>query len=314
MAEGRWPMADGRWLRTEENGEPVDLNPNREPGMERQDPRLRASGSFFWQLPRVSAGRRRKYPGGMNVAARVHEAVLTAEILDWLAPRPGQIFVDGTLGAGGHTRALAERVGESGRVIALDRDADALAAAEKNLAGLPVAIAQANFCDLAEVLAEIDLRRVDGIVLDLGLSSDQLADAERGFSFDSPGLLDLRFDVTAGEPACAWSSIWMPTSWPTFCFATARNVSAVGLPGGLSKRERPSRCGPPSNWPPWCGGRSAARPNRGSMRRRARFRLCGSRSMPNWNRCDWLWRGCPTCWRPTADWRSSASIRWKTGW
>ena len=150
---------------------------------------------------RVSAGRRRKYPEGMNVAARVHEAVLTAEILHWLAPRPGQIFVDGTLGAGGHTRALAERVGESGRVIALDRDADALAAAEKNLAGLPVAIAQANFCDLAEVLAEIDLRRVDGIVLDLGLSSDQLADAERGFSFDSSGPLDLRFDVTAGEPA-----------------------------------------------------------------------------------------------------------------
>ena len=137
----------------------------------------------------------------MNVAARVHEAVLTAEILHWLAPQAGQIIVDGTLGAGGHTRALADRVGPTGRVIALDRDADALAAAETNLAGLPVAIAQANFCDLAEVLAEIGIRRVDGIVLDLGLSSDQLADTERGFSFDSPGPLDLRFDVTAGEPA-----------------------------------------------------------------------------------------------------------------
>jgi 16S rRNA (cytosine1402-N4)-methyltransferase len=137
----------------------------------------------------------------MNVVPRVHEAVLTAEILEWLAPRPGQVLVDGTLGAGGHTRALADQVGGAGRVISLDRDAGALAAAEKNLAGLPVAIAQSNFCDLAEVLAEIGIERVDGIVLDLGLSSDQLADRERGFSFDSPGPLDLRFDVESGEPA-----------------------------------------------------------------------------------------------------------------
>jgi 16S rRNA (cytosine1402-N4)-methyltransferase len=137
----------------------------------------------------------------MNLVPRLHQSVLADEVLDLLAPQAGQTFVDGTLGAGGHTRALAQAVGPTGRVISLDRDATALAAAEKNLAGLPVAIAQSNFCDLAEVLAEVGIERVDGILLDLGLSSDQLADADRGFSFDSPGELDLRFDVDEGEPA-----------------------------------------------------------------------------------------------------------------
>jgi 16S rRNA (cytosine1402-N4)-methyltransferase len=137
----------------------------------------------------------------MSAAPPVHVPVLLDEVLHWLDPRPGQTFVDGTLGGGGHTRALAERVGRLGRVIALDRDPAALAAAERNLAGMPVAIAQADFCDLGEVLAELDIRQVDGVLLDIGLSSDQLADPARGFSFESDGPLDLRFDTTAGEPA-----------------------------------------------------------------------------------------------------------------
>jgi 16S rRNA (cytosine1402-N4)-methyltransferase len=137
----------------------------------------------------------------MNVAPRIHVSVLAAEVLELLAPQPGQTLVDGTLGAGGHARALAERVGSKGLVVALDRDAEALAAAEQNLAGLPIVIAQSNFCDLGNVLAEVGLERVDGILLDLGLSSDQLVDPERGFSFDSTGPLDLRFNTDEGEPA-----------------------------------------------------------------------------------------------------------------
>src|SRR5205814_1312623 len=105
-----------------------------------------------------------------------HEPVLLDEVLGWLAPQPGQIVVDGTLGGGGHTRALAERVGDAGRVIALDRDPAAIDRAEKSLAGLPVKLAQSNFCDLPELLKEIGIAAVDGILLDLGLSSDQLAD------------------------------------------------------------------------------------------------------------------------------------------
>ncbi len=123
------------------------------------------------------------------------------EVIHGLDPQPGQIFVDGTLGGGGHTRALAERVGKAGLVVALDRDPAALAAAERNLAGMSVKLVAANFRELSEVLQQLEIPAVDGIVLDLGLSSDQLADAARGFSFDSPGPLDLRFDPTSGEPA-----------------------------------------------------------------------------------------------------------------
>ncbi len=130
-----------------------------------------------------------------------HVPVLLAEVVAWLSPRPGQTFVDGTLGAGGHTRALAEGIGERGTVIALDRDPTALASAERNLAGLPVKLAHSNFNELAEVMREVGIESVDGIVLDLGLSSDQLADESRGFSFQAAGPLDLRFDVSRGEPA-----------------------------------------------------------------------------------------------------------------
>ena len=123
------------------------------------------------------------------------------EIVRWLQPRAGQVLVDGTLGGGGHTRALAEIVGSQGRVISLDRDPAALAAAERNLQGLSVTLVESNFSDLPEALAQLEVPAVDGVVLDLGLSSDQLADASRGFSFDSQGPLDLRFNIEEGEPA-----------------------------------------------------------------------------------------------------------------
>ncbi len=131
----------------------------------------------------------------------VHVPVLLDEIVQWLAPRPGGVFVDGTLGGGGHTRALAERVGPEGLVIAVDRDPEALARAEQGLAGLPVKLVHGNFCDLPEVLHELEIAAVEGVVLDLGMSSDQLADLERGFSFSACGPLDLRFDPSRGEPA-----------------------------------------------------------------------------------------------------------------
>jgi len=132
---------------------------------------------------------------------RVHVPVFLEETLQWLAPQEGQVLVDGTLGAGGHTRAMAERVGKSGLVISLDRDPDALAAAETNLKGQSVVLAESNFCDLPEVLTQLEVNEVHGILLDLGLSSDQLADRQRGFSFHAEGPLDLRFNPQSGEPA-----------------------------------------------------------------------------------------------------------------
>jgi len=130
-----------------------------------------------------------------------HVPVLAGEVITWLRPSAGQTLVDGTLGGGGHTRLLAQAVGPTGTVIALDRDPAAVARASVDLAGLPVRAFQGNYSDLPETLGELDLGTVDGILLDLGLSSDQLLDAERGFSFHSAGPLDLRFDPSRGEPA-----------------------------------------------------------------------------------------------------------------
>lgn len=121
--------------------------------------------------------------------------------MTWLQPTLGQTFVDGTLGGGGHTRMLAQAVGPNGLVIALDRDPAAIEAADTELREYAVRAVHANYSDLPEVLDTLNVTQVDGILLDLGLSSDQLADSSRGFSFQSTGPLDLRFDTSRGEPA-----------------------------------------------------------------------------------------------------------------
>ncbi len=138
-----------------------------------------------------------------------HIPVLPDEVLQWLAPRPGAVLVDGTLGGGGHTRLLAEQVGDAGRVIALDRDPTVVQAARPLVDAYPhVSVVQANYADLGQVLAAAGVARADGILLDLGLSSDQLADPDRGFSFEQDGPLDLRFDPNRGEPAWALLERW----------------------------------------------------------------------------------------------------------
>lgn len=137
----------------------------------------------------------------MGDDATIHIPVLLAEVIDLLQPAPGRVYVDGTLGGGGHARAIAERVLPGGRVITVDLDPAAIARAERALAGLPIEVAASSYADIPELLAELGIAAVDGILLDLGLSSDQLAAAERGFSFQSEGELDLRFDPENGEPA-----------------------------------------------------------------------------------------------------------------
>lgn len=135
------------------------------------------------------------------MSSTVHVSVLPQEVIEFLDPQPGQIFADGTLGGGGHTRQLAERVGDEGLVIACDRDLAAIERAEQSLRGLPIKVTQRNFSELPSVLQELGIDKIDGLLLDLGLSSDQLADRNRGFSFDSDGPLDLRFDDTEGDTA-----------------------------------------------------------------------------------------------------------------
>lgn len=130
-----------------------------------------------------------------------HVPVLLEEVLAGLDPQPGRTYVDGTLGGGGHTRRIAERVGPAGHVFSLDRDRAAVEAAQRSLAGLPVTPLWADYRDILLVLQDIDRKQVDGILIDIGLSSDQLADSERGFSFNADGPLDLRFDTSEGVPA-----------------------------------------------------------------------------------------------------------------
>lgn len=141
------------------------------------------------------------YSKRMPTSSSIHTPVLSAEVMDLLDIQPGMRVVDGTLGGGGHTRLFAEVVGPEGLVIAIDRDPVAIARGAEELAGRSVRFAQANFRDLPEVLDALSIDRVDRVLLDVGLSSDQLADHSRGFSFESDGPLDLRFDPTEGEPA-----------------------------------------------------------------------------------------------------------------
>jgi 16S rRNA (cytosine1402-N4)-methyltransferase len=139
----------------------------------------------------------------MSSASPRHVSVLPAEVLALLSPAPGQVFVDATVGAGGHARLLAERLMPGGRLIGLDCDAAMLELARPRVADLPVTLVQAPFSRLREVLDEQGLTAVDSVLADIGVCSDQLDDPQRGLSFSQPGPLDMRLDPTTGEPASA---------------------------------------------------------------------------------------------------------------
>ncbi|MCC6629973.1 MAG: 16S rRNA (cytosine(1402)-N(4))-methyltransferase RsmH [Chloroflexi bacterium] len=134
-----------------------------------------------------------------------HVPVLLGESVAALAPRPGGRYLDGTYGGGGHTAALLAACAPDGRVLALDRDPAAVArgVTAAAMAGGRLVVQQANFADLAAVAIEAGFAPLDGILLDLGMSSFQLDEAARGFSFQSDGPLDMRMDPTSGQPASA---------------------------------------------------------------------------------------------------------------
>lgn len=134
-----------------------------------------------------------------------HVPVLLTETLDALAVRPGGIYVDCTFGRGGHSRALLERLGPSGRLLAIDRDPDAVAAAS-SISDSRFSIAHAAMSELASVLDAHGLSTVSGVMADLGVSSPQLDEAARGFSFRRDGPLDMRMDPSRGESAAEWLS------------------------------------------------------------------------------------------------------------
>jgi len=129
-----------------------------------------------------------------------HTTVLLAEAIDSLLTTPDGVYVDGTFGRGGHSRALLARLSPRGRLIALDRDPQAVAAAAP-ITDPRFSIHHSRFGALAETLESLGVARIDGLLLDLGVSSPQIDDAARGFSFRFDGPLDMRMDPTRGESA-----------------------------------------------------------------------------------------------------------------
>lgn len=135
-----------------------------------------------------------------------HSPVLPVEVLDGLVVRPGGAYVDATYGRGGHSAAIVERLGSGGRLVAMDRDMEAVEAGRSRWANDPrVIVRHGSFAELERTWNELGVaQNANGILLDLGVSSPQLDDPERGFSFSKDGPLDMRMDASTGMTAADW--------------------------------------------------------------------------------------------------------------
>jgi 16S rRNA (cytosine1402-N4)-methyltransferase len=133
------------------------------------------------------------------VEEKLHIPVMLREVIDYLDPKPGQIIVDATLGTGGHSLEILKKITPGGRLIGIDRDEDSLAICRQRLSGFngSYELVQANFAELDQVLEKLDIDKIDGIIFDLGISTYQLKDTERGFSFQQEGPLDMRMDKSS---------------------------------------------------------------------------------------------------------------------
>ena len=139
----------------------------------------------------------------MKAEQRRHVPVMLAEVLEGLRVQPEGTYLDGTFGRGGHAREVLARLGPKGRLLLMDRDPEAIASAQREFAAdARVAIRHASFADLAQ-WPETEAG-LDGVLLDLGVSSPQLDDPARGFSFQNEGPLDMRMDPTRGLSAAQW--------------------------------------------------------------------------------------------------------------
>ena len=132
-----------------------------------------------------------------------HIPVLLTEALDALAVRPDGVYVDGTFGRGGHSRGLLARLGPAGRLIALDRDPTAIVAGQ-TIGDARFTLVHARFAELASVLDDLGVTAVDGVLLDIGVSSPQLDEAARGMSFRQDAPLDMRMDTSRGDTVAQW--------------------------------------------------------------------------------------------------------------
>ncbi len=128
-----------------------------------------------------------------------HDPVLLREVLELLHVEPGGVVLDGTLGSGGHAREILKALGPRGRLIGIDQDPEALRRAQENLKEFSnIDYEQGSFAELDKMLDRLNLKKIDAVILDVGLSTEQLEDARRGFSFLKEGPLDMRMDPTRG--------------------------------------------------------------------------------------------------------------------
>lgn len=166
-----------------------------------------------------------------------HISVLLDECLDGLAIQPDGIYVDGTLGGAGHSSQIAKRL-TTGRLIGIDRDPIALQAASERLAPYQdrVTLVHSNFCEMAQVVRNLGLSGVDGILLDLGVSSPQLDDAERGFSYMADAPLDMRMDSQDALSAHTVVNTWSESELKRILFAYGEERYAPRIAAAICRR------------------------------------------------------------------------------
>ena len=173
--------------------------------------------------------------------ATMHVTVLLREAVDALAIRPDGVYVDGTFGRGGHSRAILSALGERGRLIAFDRDPAAIAAGEQ-LNDARLTLVHAPFSAMAEELAALGVPKIDGVLLDLGVSSPQLDDASRGMSFRFDAPLDMRMDTSRGQTVADWlaeasvaqiTEVLRDYGEERFAYAIAKAIAAARAGGAV---------------------------------------------------------------------------------
>jgi hypothetical protein len=234
----------------------------------------------------------------------MHKPVLLQEVIDALRPRAGGDYIDATVGAGGHTAAILTASAPDGRVYGFDRDREALDVSRIQLDafGDRVHLLHANFDQLAIMASRYHLPRVDGLLLDLGVSSMQLDRPGRGFSFQLEGPIDMRMDPIVGQPAGnllpRWSTSYPKKRWLTSSILMAKSPTVDELPGLLSGFDHfNERLIWPKLWPRLCRPGQAAGAGEKAKKRFIPLpvpsRPFASQSMMNWERwnesCRKLW-------------------------
>jgi len=143
-----------------------------------------------------------------NIKNLKHTSVMLQEALTALNIKPEGIYVDGTFGRGGHSRAILNKLNQGGRLLITDLDPHAIVVAKKlQEEDQRVTVFHGSFNQIVEFCQQEGIHSIDGVLLDLGMSSPQLEDSSRGFSFSNDGPLDMRMDTTKGEPAYKWLAL-----------------------------------------------------------------------------------------------------------